>query len=156
MKKNIFNLLVAVMMLLLATSCSMTRNLEADAVTVPYIEMRNYYVLNDYEHAKVERKIIKNEEEFSKVFGEAAFMGVDGEPTIINFKKQFVLAVLLPETATATNIYPLSVLQNGNAVIFNYKVERGEKQSYTTNPFTAVVLDRPIVDAQLEFYFNEK
>ena len=64
--------------------------------------------------------------------------------------------MLLPETATATNIYPLSVLQNGNAVIFNYKVERGEKQSYTTNPFTAVVLDRPIVDAQLEFYFNEK
>ena len=53
-------------------------------------------------------------------------------------------------------MYPLSVLQNGNAIIFNYKVDKGSKMSYSICPFTAVVLDRPATNSSYEIYWNER
>ena len=86
----------------------------------------------------------------------AAVMGSNGQSTPINFKRQFVLAVVSPVTDTDTQMYPLSVLQNGNAIIFNYKVDKGSKMSYSICPFTAVALDRPATNSSYEIYWNER
>ena len=67
-----------------------------------------------------------------------------------------VLAVILPETDRSTDVTVLDVLQNGNSVIFNYHVERGEKNSYRLVPFAAVSLPKPRTTQNMEFYFNKK
>lgn len=142
--------------LLMLTQCSISRKIEANAYPIDFTELRNYYVVNSHKPKKLERKIINTEEEFRNIFGEAAVMGADGNPTPVNFKTQFVLAVILPETNRVVSMYPENVLENGNAVIFNYKVDKGEKTSYTMVPFTAIALDRPLEMLSMEFYFEEK
>lgn len=154
--KMIFTVVLMVIAVGLLCGCSMTRIIEADAAPVDFTEAQNYFVLNSLRLTHVKHLVIKSDEEFHEVLGESPVMGKNGEPTPIDFKKQFVLAVILPETNRSTQVYPLSVLQRGDAVFFNYKVDRGEQRSYTITPFTAVVLDRPAVASQLEFYFNEK
>lgn len=66
------------------------------------------------------------------------------------------MAVINPVTDRDTQMYPVSVVQNGNSIIFNYKVTKGEKRSYSICPFVAVVLDKPVSDQQYTFYYNEK
>ena len=118
--------------------------------------MNNYYVKNGVNTNKPLRKIINTESEFRAIFGEAAYMGSNGSPTPINFNRQFVLAVVNPVTNRQTQMFPLSVLQNGKAIIFNYQVEKGAKMDYYISPYVAVVLDRPYTDATFEIYWNEK
>ena len=59
---------------------------------------------------------VTNEHEFNHYFGMAAVMGKGGEPTKIDFKKQFVIAKVLPETNISTDIQPLSLVQKGNTL----------------------------------------
>ena len=142
--------------ILLCANCSTTRKLEADAVPMGYTELQNYYVSNTVSVKQPFRHVFTTEEEFSRYFGEAATMSPNGQPTVVNWGTQYVLAVINPSTDRATRMYPVSVLQNGDAIIFNYKVEKGEKQSYTTTPYVAVVLDKPVSQQQYTFYYNEK
>lgn len=154
--KKIMMMTLLVAIVLVTGSCSMTGKIESDAVLVEYTELQNYFVNNTIETKSVMRKVFKNEQQFDEFFGKAAVMGTDGEPTPVNFKTQYVLAVIMPETFYSTGVYPVSVLKNGNSLIFNYKVDKGQKMSYTIVPFVAVALDRPVTDTQLEIYFNEK
>lgn len=154
--KRLLSIALCISALLLLSQCSISRKVAAKAYPIGFSELHNYYVLNTHKPKKTERKIITSEEEFYNIFGEAAVMGTNGNPTPVNFKTQFVLAVILPETNRVVNMYPESVLENGNAVIFNYIVNKGEKTSYTMVPFTAIALDRPLEMLSMEFYFEEK
>lgn len=154
--KRLLSIALCISALLLLSQCSISRKVAAKAYPIGFSELHNYYVLNTHKPKKIERKIITSEEEFYSIFGEAAVMGTNGNPTPVNFKTQFVLAVILPETNRVVNMYPESVLENGNAVIFNYIVNKGEKTSYTMVPFTAIALDRPLEMLSMEFYFEEK
>lgn len=154
--KKFAKILVAAVVALLVGSCSITREVEKNASPIAFTEVDNYFVNNNATPSKLVRKVINTESEFRAIFGEATTMGANGQPTPINFKRQFVLAVVAPVTDTQTQMYPLSVLQNGNAIIFNYKVDKGSKMSYSICPFVAVVIDRPASDASYEIYWNEK
>ena len=156
MKKTLKFLMALAIVALVSASCSITKNVEPGAQQMPFTELQNYFVNNTHRVTKVERLVIKDEATFNQIFGQAAVMGTNGAPTAVNFKTQYVVAVLLPETDRLTQAYPVNVLQNGNSIIFNYKVEKGSSQSYTMSPFTAVVLDRPVSDQNMEIYFNEK
>ena len=116
--KRIFAIF-AVAVLMLTSACSITKEVEANAVPIAFTEMNNYYVKNGVNTNKPLRKIINTESEFRAIFGEAAYMGSNGSPTPINFNRQFVLAVVNPVTNRQTQMFPLSVLQNGKAIIFN-------------------------------------
>lgn len=153
--KRIFAIF-ALAVLMLTSACSITKEVEAKAVPIAFTEMNNYYVKNGVNTNKPLRKIINTESEFRAIFGEAAYMGSNGSPTPINFNRQFVLAVVNPVTNRQTQMFPLSVLQNGKAIIFNYQVEKGAKMDYYISPYVAVVLDRPTTDATFEIYWNEK
>lgn len=131
---RLMHIVALLAVILLCANCSTTRKLEADAVPMGYTELQNYYVSNTVSVKQPFRHVFTTEEEFSRYFGEAATMSPNGQPTVVNWGTQYVLAVINPSTDRATRMYPVSVLQNGDAIIFNYKVEKGEKQSYTTTP----------------------
>ena len=80
----------------------------------------------------------------------AATMGKDGQPTEIDFKKQFLIAKILPETDTLTRIDPVSVTEEDNTLHVKYNIQRGEKQSYTMQPFSLLIVDRQYIDKELK------
>ena len=146
--------------LLLCCNCSvfnklnMAQNVYDAATSVSYTTLDNYFVRNDVNHNKRQDLILTNKADFEGFFGMAATMG--GLPTDINWNKQYVVAVVLPETNRMTTVTPIDVRQDGNKVVFCYKVDRGEKTTYTMMPFTAVALDKPTNSQQMEFFFLEK
>ena len=85
---------------------------------------------------------ITTEEEFNKLFGMATTMGNDGKPTAIDFTKQFVLAIVLPETDFATEINPVKVEEKGDSLLYTYDVKTGEKQTFSIQPVSIIILDK--------------
>lgn len=156
MIRKLLSILMLAAVAMLGMQCSTVSKLEKEAYQVRYLPLNNYFVRNDIEATKLQKLIITNETDFRSFFGEAAVMGRNGHPTPVNFKTEYVLAVILPETDRSTDVTVLDVLQNGNSVIFNYHVERGEKNSYRLVPFAAVSLPKPRTTKNMEFYFNKK
>ncbi|BDD05790.1 hypothetical protein [Aureibacter tunicatorum] len=109
--------------------------------SIPFTIAQNYFVKNDVDKLKYPK--LKSEEEFDKIFGSATTMGKEGKPTKIDFDKQFVIAVVLPETKYSTTIEPVSLKKKDvDELVFTYKVDTGEKQSYTIKPSLAIIVDK--------------
>ena len=100
---------------------------------VPYTVMDNYFVNNDVAEAPC--GAVRTQEEFDKLFGEAAVMGKDGEPTPVDFAKEFVIAVATEPTDVATTLEPVSLVKasDGN-LVFTWKKISGGKMTYTIQP----------------------
>ena len=135
MKKALFLSLAAVTLLL--SSCAVNLS----GVTANYNRMYNYYV-NNYFNNGTHKLVIHNQQDFDAVFGSGAVMGHNGQPTKINFSRQFVIAVILPETNRQTTIETAMLKRVGDRLYFSYIIEEGHATSYTMRPFTAVVVDR--------------
>ena len=135
MKKALFLSLAAVTLLL--SSCAVNLS----GVTANYNRMYNYYV-NNYFNNGTHKLVIHNQQDFDVVFGAGAVMGHNGQPTKINFSRQFVIAVILPETNRQTTIETARLKRVGDRLYFSYIIEEGHATSYTMRPFTAVVVDR--------------
>lgn len=118
---------------MLAFSCGAPEN-------VPYEVVRNYFFRNDAEVPA--SPIIATQEQFDSLFGAAAFMGKDGQPTKIDFGEQFVIAVVLPETDTVTTLEPVSLTRSGKTLTFTYAKTEGEKVSYFMRPILLVAADK--------------
>ena len=144
--------------LLLCCNCSVFNKLNKiydEASPIMFTELENYFVRNDVDCSKQQRLILDNKTDFEQFFGMGTFMG--GMPTDVNWNKQYVVALVLPETNRETIITPIDVRQDGDNVVLCYKVERGhEKLSYTMVPFTAVAIDKPATDQQMHIFFLEK
>jgi hypothetical protein len=104
--------------------------------------------------SKPQHLVIDNEKDFNYYFGPAAIMG--GKPTDINWGKQFVIAILLPETNKPTMVTPMEVKQSPGNVIFRFQVNKGRKTSYKLIPFAAVALNRTADSQQMQVFFLEK
>ncbi len=156
MKKTLSIIVMAVMMLL-CCNCSTSKELrqaQEGAQTVPYTVLKNYFVRNDVDASRLQRLIIDNEGDFNAYFGPAALMG--GMPTDINWKTQFVIAIVLPETDRTMNVIPLEVKQSPGNVIFKYQLNRGRKTGYRQVPFSAIAVNRAYDAQQLQVFFIEK
>jgi len=109
--------------------------------TIPYTVAQNYFVKNTVD--TIANPKIETEEVFNSYFGSATTMGKNGKPTAIDFSKEYVIAVLLPKTDTATTIQPISLKKEpNNSIVFEYKVNLGNTQSYTIRPFLLLVIDK--------------
>ncbi len=135
MRKTLIISIVSAMALL--SSCAV--NLQG--VTANYTPMNNYYV-NNYMKSGTHKLVIHNKQDFESVFGAAAVMGRNGQPTSIDFRHQFVIAVILPETSRQTQIETVMVNRVGDRLYYSYIIREGHMTSYTTRPFAAVVVDR--------------
>lgn len=154
---KLLSILFLAALALLCCQCTTSRELrqaQKGAKDIPFVTLENYYVRNDVDCSKTQHLIIDNETDFNKFFGAAALMG--GMPTDINWKKQYVIAVLLPETNRATMVTPMEVKASEGNVIFKFQVNRGHKTSYTLVPFAAVALNRSADPQQLQVFFIEK
>ena len=118
---------------MLATCC-------APAENVPFETVKNYFFRNDAEVPA--SPAITTQEQFDSLFGAAAFMGKDGQPTKIDFGEQFVIAVVLPETDIETTLEPVSLTRSGGTLTFTYAKTEGEKVSYTMRPVLLVAADK--------------
>lgn len=102
---------------------------------------KNYFVNNTV--TKLENPKIETVEKFNEIFGMATTMGTAGKPTEIDFSKEYVIGVILPETDVSTTIYPMSLLKNTkHEITLNYKSVIGEKQSFTTRPNFIIIVDK--------------
>lgn len=137
--KKIMMLLCAVCLLIGCTSSQKA---------VKYQVAKNYFFVNNSPYSGLLK--ITTEQELGKYFGMAATMGKDGQPTEIDFKKQFLIAKILPETDTLTHIDPVSVTEEDNTLHVKYNIQRGEKQSYTMQPFSLLIVDRKYMDKELK------
>ena len=143
MKKALFLSLAAVTLLL--SSCAVNLS----GVTANYNRMYNYYV-NNYFNNGTHKLVIHNQQDFDAVFGAGAVMGHNGQPTKINFSRQFVIAVILPETNRQTTIETAMLKRVGDRLYFSYIIEEGHATSYTMRPFTAVVVFQRVTRQDLE------
>ncbi len=137
MKTTFFSGLLVAAMAIILSSCAVNFN----GVTANYTPMNNYYVNNNFANG-THRLVIHNQQEFNSVFGTAAVMGHNGHPTAINFSRQFVAAVILPETDRQTDIETVMIKRDGDRLYYSYIVREGHRTSYTIRPFVAAVVDR--------------
>ena len=139
------------LLVLALTACSgrQTATLDnaAPETEVPFEVAQNYFFKND--QIIPETPKITTREEFDSLFGMATLMGADGQPTEIDFDRQFVLAIVLPETDVETEIRPLKLEARGDSLLYSYDITTGEQQSFTTRPLSIIVLDRKYENSQL-------
>ena len=107
---------------------------------IPFEEVKNYFFRNDAEIP--ESPVINSSEQFESLFGAAAFMGKGGQPTAVNFEKEFIIAVVNPETDCQTELVPESLRMEGGELIFTYQENVGEEQSWTMQPVLLVKVER--------------
>ena len=125
------------------------------ATPIQFTTLENYFVRNDVDCSKQQRLIINSKAEFEKYFGMAAHMG--GMPTAVNWNKQFVIALVMPETKRATAIYPVNVkATDNNILVFSYMVKKGDNMSHKMVPFIAVAVNKPASTQDMNIFFLEK
>lgn len=107
---------------------------------IPFEEVKNYFFRNGAEIP--ENPIIDSSEQFESLFGTAAFMGKDGTPTPVDFKKEFVIAVVYPVIDLATELAPESLRKEDGKLVFTYLETTGEQQSWTIQPVLLIKVDR--------------
>lgn len=159
--KHLTIILAMGVLLLMCCNCSFMDKMYAaekiDKVATPvhYTTLENYFVRNDVDCSKQRRLILDNQQDFDAFFGKAATMG--GLPTTVNWNKQYVVAIILPETKRATSIEPVAVKVTDNDVmVFSYHIKKGDKMSHSMVPFTAVAIDKPASATKMTVFYLEK
>ncbi len=113
--------------------------------TISYKEALRYFVKNDI--TEYSPRIITSEEEFTRYFGMATVMGEGGMPTPVNFDKENVIAIILPETNRDTEIKIERIKKQGEKMVVNYKVvTSGSPRSYSTVPCLLVKVSKKYGD----------
>ena len=152
-------ILFAFVALLMIFSCSQKQitavENNVDNKEVAFEVARNYFFKNN-SGILPDNPQITTEEEFNKFFGMATTMGKDGKPTSIDFSKQFILAIVLPVTDIETEINPVKVEENGDSLLYSYEIKKGEKQSYSIQPVSIIILDKKYENKTIVLVNNQE
>ena len=111
---------------------------------VPFSTAKNYFVRSDSDVSESVK--ITDQAAFEDLFGMATFMGKDGQPTPIDWSKEFVIAVVKPVTDAETELKPLSLTKKGKSLVLSYSLKTGPSMSYTIQPFFLIAVDRQWAD----------
>ena len=107
---------------------------------VPFTELDHYFFKNGQEIPQNPK--IDTPEEFTALFGMAAVMGEGGQPTPVDWAKEFVIALVYPAIDFAVEIAPESLILTGGELVFTYTEVMGEQQSWTMRPMLLIKVDR--------------
>lgn len=144
LKTGILFFLLSVTCLSSCTSIKKGKSTTEDSnqsVNIPYIVAKNYF-LNNSVKVLSESKI-STQEQFNKLFGMATTMGKDGNPTAIDFSKQYVIAISKPSTDFNMELIPISLQKNKeDNIVFTYKAKAGEKMSYFITPCLLILVNK--------------
>lgn len=126
--------------LLAAALCTAGCEHDGHSGGVPYKVAEHYFLRNDVDARKVPVQI-KTQGEFDRHFGMAAVMGE--LPTAIDFGRQFVVAIVLPETNHTTSIHPGTLTDGGEALQLEYRVSVApEENTWTAVPVSLLIVDK--------------
>ena len=141
MKKLIISLLSVCML----AACGSSTKL----VDVKFTPADHYFFRID---ARIPDSVkITSKAQFESMFDMAAVMGKNGQPTPIDFNKQFVLAKVLPATDVKTQIIPQSLKASKNHTLyFNYQIKKGNKMNYSIKPMLLLIVDRKYVNYKVK------
>lgn len=129
------------MLLMLASFSTTASAAKKNSGSVAYTVLNNYYHNNNAPLPS--SPLITTQKEFDEQFGTAAYMGKGGQPTKVNFKRQAVLAIVLPLTNKTTVIDSVSVKVTGaNQLTLAYTVHEGGERGYTTQPMQLMAIDK--------------
>lgn len=150
MKKII--LPVAVLVMLVFGACNGTGSSKTettaenkelpDGTAIPFTKATHYFVRNDFKEGQLENPRITTKADFDAVFGTAATMGRDGQPTPIDFSKQDAIAVIDSVSDYAVSFENPSLQKDGAYLALSYDAIKGAKQSYSTRPFLLLIIDK--------------
>ena len=121
---------------------------------IPFEEVKNYFFRNNADIP--ESPIIDSAEQFEELFGAAAFMGKDGQPTPVDFDREFVIAVVYPVTDFSVELAPQSLRLEDGKLNFTYLEATGEQQSWTIRPVLLVKVDRKYKKENISLYTRVK
>lgn len=110
--------------------------------TIPFTPAKNYFVNNNVSTNGL--CVVNSSNDLSALLGMATVMGPNGKPTLFNPETQTLLAYILPETDTATNIEPVRVeIVDSNTLQLCCRITRGDSaMSYRIRPFSAVIIEK--------------
>ncbi len=151
MKRSRFSMILGIALLCIwvFTSCCCYKT-TGKIQKVDYREAYNYF-LNQGQERAVSSKIT-TQKDFDRCFGMAAFMGKGGNPTVINFKKEFVIPIVLPETDKDTDILDVSLEGNEKELKLTYWVKEGKQQSFFIQNIKLLIVDNAYKQAQIKVY----
>lgn len=112
MKNFIQNLLLIAVTFVSTMACA--------ADNVPYTLAKNYFVKNTYPEKNLHMLKITEGKKFDEVFGMAAVMGADGQPTPIDFSKSFVIALIDGTSNSSAGISVKSLVKDGDRLNLTY------------------------------------
>ena len=110
------------------------------ALNVEFVNVNGLFFRND-QPCPSDVLLINSKEELEQYFGYATTM--DTKPIDFDFDNKAVLAVVLPVTDIATEVYVTSVTaaKTGDIEV-KYLVKTGDKQSYTMQPISLVEVSK--------------
>lgn len=142
---------LAAFALMLLSSCRATQPSGGSVADVPFSVARNYFVNNSVE--QLPSAPITSREQFDRFFGAAAVMGKDGQPTPIDFSRQYVIAVAKPASDRQVSLDPVSLQSTADGRLrFAYRTVMGRSLSYSSRPCLVIIVDAP---APASILFNE-
>lgn len=125
------------------TEGSVKEAVVSEMKNIPFTVADKYFLKNTVK--EIVNPKITTKEDFDSLFGAAAVMGSNGLPTIIDFTKKYVIVVTKPETDQDTRLTPISLQSNEKEeLIFSYKIETGEKQSFQIKPCLIIIVDKDV------------
>lgn len=104
---------------------------------VSFREAEAYFVRNDVGELP---SFITTEAERDSTLGMATTMSQ--APTTIDFSKEVAVPVALPVTDVDTELEIASLSIDGETLVVNCNVKRGDKRSYTTRPFAMAIVGK--------------
>ncbi len=140
--RNIFSLMSLGLFLLVLAACDS----KPVMTEVPYTKLQNYFFRNDAQIPTNPK--IDTQEQFDSLFGMATLMGPNGQPTAVDFERQFVVSVILPVTNQPTELYDEQLhsykdLLGHSNLLFCYSAKRGsDTLSYKMQPILLIAVDR--------------
>ncbi|MBO9594520.1 MAG: hypothetical protein J7599_16575 [Niabella sp.] len=150
MKKIICS--VAVLAVLVFGACNSTESAKTetaaenkalpDGAAIPFTQATHYFVRNDFKDGQLEDPRITTKAGFDAIFGTAATMGRDGQPTPIDFTKQDVIAVIDSVSDDAVSFENPTLQKDGDYLALSYDKTKGAKQSFSTRPFLLLIIDK--------------
>lgn len=122
---------------------------------ISYIKANRYFVNNTLENKQVEYLKLTCQKDFDKYFGPSPVMGKNGEPTKIDFKKSFVLAIVGQVTDKETTFEVTSLKEKQNTIELKYRIKQDVvSRDYAIHPFEMIVVDN-IYDKDIHFKIED-
>lgn len=111
---------------------------------LPLKPLKNYFVKNTFaDEGAVKLLRITSQSEMDLVFGQAALMGEDGQPTKVDFTKEQLIAVIAPASQTIEGLTVNSLVKHYNQINLNYSIAyAAADKSYTSRYFVLLSVDK--------------